>query len=98
MKVNITRSRFCRILNRVYKKGNKNFNAADIIGKYEFLCKSISQLIIEATTNEILLLINNNKNASDREKLILFSKFSILIDLKIKEVILEELLKKYIDK
>ena len=97
MKVNISRSRFCRMLNRVYKKGNKNFNAADIIRKDEFLCKSIPQLIIEATTNEILLLINNNKNASDREKLILFSRFSILIDLRIKEIMLKELLK-HIDK
>ena len=98
MKVNISRSRFCRILNRTYKKGNKNFNAIDIIEKYEFLCKSISDLIRKVTTNELLLLINNNKNASDREMLISLSRFSILIDLKIKEVILEELLKKYIDK
>ena len=97
MKINMTRSRFCRMLNRVYKKGNKNFNAADIIEKYEFICKSISDLIRKVTTNEILLLINNNKNASDREKLILLSKFSILIDLRIKEIMLEELLK-HIDK
>ena len=98
MKVNISRSKFLKLLNKVYKKNNKNFNAADIIGKYEFLCKSISQLIVETTTNEILLLINNNKknNVSDREMLISLSKFSILIDLKIKEVILE-LLKKYLD-
>ena len=91
MKMNITR--FYSILNRVYKKGNKNFNASNIIDKDEFLIKSIPDLISKVTTNEILLLINNNKNAGDREKLILFSKFSILIDLKIKEVILEELLK-----
>ena len=95
MQVNMSRSRFCRMLNKVYKKNNKNFNAADIIDKYSFICKSISQLIIEATTNEILLLINNKKNnVSDREMLISLSRFSILIDLKIKEVILEELLKK----
>ena len=100
MKVNISRSKFCKMLNRVYKKERKDFNAADIIDKYSFICKSISQLIVEATTNEILLLINNNKknNVSDREMLISLSRFSILIDLKIKEVILEELLKKYIDK
>lgn len=100
MKVNISRSRFLKMLNKVYKKNNKNFNAADIIGKYEFLCKSITQLIAETTANEILLLINNNKknNISDKEMLISLTKFSILIDLKIKEVILEELLKKYIDK
>lgn len=99
MKVNISRSRFCRMLNRVYKKGNKSFNAADIIDKYSFICKSISQLIIEATTQEILLLINNNKknNVSDREMLISLSKFAILIDLRVKEIILEELLK-HIDK
>ena len=97
--MNITR--FYSILNRVYKKGNKNFNASNIIDKDEFLIKSIPDLISKVTTNEILLLINNNKNKSDREKLILLSKFSILIDLKIKKVILEELeelLKKYIDK
>ena len=100
MKVNISRSRFLKMLNKVYKKNNKNFNAADIIGKYEFLCKSITQLIAKTTANEILLLINNNKknNISDKEMLISLTKFSILIDLKIKEVILEELSKKYIDK